>query len=370
MTALVNIASNFTPPPHREGRNRLYRLRASAARLLREERVAWCGRRARLGHVDVRCGEGRASYGGVETCASVWVCPACASKIAEERRKEVRALADDHCRKGGSIYMAAFTLRHKHWQSATELRQAVTKSWSKMIAGAPWKRAMEKAGCVGGVRALEVTHGKNGWHPHLHVVFFLDHEIGADDFGIWLFERWCKIVERAGFGECNPDIWRFERAAHHDAVTDYVVKGNFDMELTRGHMKLAKGGGRSPWQLLTDAAEGDRRAAWLFRDFAKAFKGARQLTWFGDLREARSDLEIANADEPAELLGTIPSRTFGTIMHHGLGAALLDAAEAGGWQGVVDFLKREGLDGSTIDGSFAAAARGSGDVAVPAVHRH
>ena len=30
---------------------------------------------------------------------------------------------------------------------------------------------------------------------------------------------------------------------------DYVLKGNFDMELTRGHMKLVKGGRRSKLQL-------------------------------------------------------------------------------------------------------------------------
>lgn len=368
--ALVNIASSFSPLPHQEGRHRLYRLRRAAGRALwnrnyaKQERVCHCGQKAMQGHVDVRCGD-KASYAGIETCGSVWLCPACASKIAEGRRQEVRALAEAHCRAGGEIYMAAFTLRHHRWQKASELRDAVTSSWSKMLAGKPWQRARDKVGCVGGVRALEVTHGSNGWHPHLHVVFFIEgvkppaegavmlpqmvaamhaeKQNAIDEFGIWLFERWSKIVHRAGYGWCEPSIWKFERAAQYDAVTDYVVKGNFDMELTRGHMKLAKGGGRSPWQLLADYDAGDANAGRLFQDFAAAFKGARQLTYFGDLREAHSDLELAAKAEPGELIGTLPAKLFVAVARAGKASSLLDAAEADGWSGVTQFLIRENL---------------------------
>jgi hypothetical protein len=190
---------------------------------------------------------------------------------------------------------------------------------------------------------LEVTHGRNGWHPHLHAVFFLSSDDAAAEFGVFLFERWARIVQRMGFGDCNANIWRFEKAANYDAVTDYVVKGNFDMELTRGHMKLAKGGGRSPWQLLADARLGDNRAVWLFREFATAFKGARQLTWFGDLREARSDLDIASAEESSPIIGRISRRAFSTIHARGVACDVLEAAERGGWGAVLEFLAGEGI---------------------------
>jgi hypothetical protein len=340
--ALVNIATSFSQSPANEGRRRIFGLHATAARIMPEERVATCGRKAIFGHVDIRCGD-RASYGGVETCGSVWMCPKCASRIAEHRRQEIRALADKHCRKGGSIYMAAFTIPHHAWQRVADLKKAVASSWSKVIAGSGWKKAIATAACIGGVRALEITVGRNGWHPHLHCVFFLEKDADAAEFGIFLFERWARIVARSGFGECNPDIWRFEKAANYDAVTDYVVKGNFDMELTRGHMKLAKGGGRSPWQLLADAREGDNRAVWLFREFATAFKGARQLTWFGDLREARSDLELAATEEPGKVIGRIHRDIFKLIWRRGLACDVLEAAERGGWSSVLEFLEGEGI---------------------------
>lgn len=341
---LVNIANRITPG-RSERRKRTYRLRNVAARLLPDERVAMCGRRPHLSHVDVRCGDCGASYVGLETCGSVWTCPVCGTKIAEERRREIRALVEQHCRNGGTVYMCAFTLAHSVMHSARDLRKAVAGSFQRMLAGASWKRALAKAGCIGGIRTLEVTVGRNGWHPHIHATFWFDHsdEARAAEFGIWLFQRWARIVARAGFGRCNPEIWRFERAAHYDAVIDYVVKGNFDMELTRGHMKLAKGGGRSPWQLLDDAAHGDRRAERQFREFAAAFKGARQLTWFGCIRELKSDLELANVAEPGGIIGSMKASVFVRVSRAGLTAQLLDAAEADGWVGVLAFLTHENL---------------------------
>jgi hypothetical protein len=337
-------------PQWQEGRARAIRHRYQAKRLLPREAVARCGCRVFSGLVSVSVREGKAKFGGVQTCGSVWHCPVCAGYVAEGRRREVRELAERHVRETmdadgvarGAIFMGAFTLRHHPFQTARQLRLAVSKCWTSVIRGAPWKRAAAKARCRGWVRALEVTHGRNGWHPHIHAVFFLEDEAGADAFGLWLFERWARAVERAGFGACSPLAWSWERAAHHDAVTDYVVKGNFDSELTRGHMKLGKRGGRSPFQLLADAADGDDNAGRLFREYALAFKGARQVTYSKGLRDDAPDDE-ALAAEPGEVIGVMPSATYRRLVYRGLIAATLDAAERAGWRGVAEFLAGEGL---------------------------
>jgi hypothetical protein len=224
-----------------------------------------------------------------------------------------------------------------------------------MISGAPWKRAKAAAGCSGYVRALEVTHGHgNGWHPHLHAIFLLDSEDGAAMFGEWLFDVWSRKVEKTGLGQCERSIWKFERAAHYDAAADYVVKGNFDMELTRGHMKVAKGGGRTPWQLLNDADRGDAHAVMLFREFANAFKGARQVTYSQGLRaryglaDEQTDEELATEDVGV-VVGTIPARPFGRLVAKGLGSRALDAAETGGWSAVVALLQEEFVWSGEVD---------------------
>lgn len=170
---LVNTQDRFSPRCHREGLKRSYRLRSCAGRLLPNESVARCGKRTWLGYVAIKLKDGRARYAGVRTCGNIWTCPVCARKIALERAAEVRALADSEVRDGAEIYMAAFTIPHHRFQTAKELRWAVSRAWSKLIGGAPWKRAAAKVGLRGTVRALEVTHGENGWRPHIHAIFSL-----------------------------------------------------------------------------------------------------------------------------------------------------------------------------------------------------
>ena len=56
------------------------------------------------------------------------------------------------------------TVPHSIWQQHAKcLRDGVARSWSQLIAGKPWIKAKERAGLVGHVRALEVTHGANGY---------------------------------------------------------------------------------------------------------------------------------------------------------------------------------------------------------------
>jgi hypothetical protein len=342
--SLDNRATSFSPTWH-EGRRRAFALRYQAGRIMHGEAVRHCGRKVFGAGATVIVTEGKARFSTVHTCKSVWMCPVCAGFVADGRRREVRDLVDAHCRahRDGAVFMAAFTMPHHRFQTAKELRWAVSRAWSKIIAGKPWIAAKARARCAGWVRALEVTHGDHGWHPHIHAVFFLEDAAGADEFGIWLFERWARAIERLGYGECSPRAWSWERAAYHDAVVDYVVKGNFDRELTSGHTKLGKRGGRSPFQLLADAAEGDMQAAALFREFAEAFKGARQVTYAKGLRDdAATDDDLADA-AAGELIGILPTPVFAVVMFRGLGPSVLEAAERGGWGAVLEYLCGEGI---------------------------
>jgi len=276
---LVIEASRVSPPQQKEAlaeaartaiRRYRWRLREVAGKIIPKERVATCGIRTHGPTVDIRHGDGGAHIGGLHTCGSVWHCPVCAAKIAERRRQEVEELMTCAEAAEHPAYMAAFTFPHHRFQTAGDLRAVCAATWKKIIAGAPWKRACRKVNFLGFVRALEVTYGENGWHPHIHTVmaFAAGTPVAAiEEFGVWLFERWAAAIERAGYGSCNPDVWRWEPVRNAVQAGDYVVKWGADRELTQGHMKRAKGGGRTPWQLLDDAANGDKRAAALFREY-------------------------------------------------------------------------------------------------------
>lgn len=230
------------------------------------------------------------------------------------------------------------------------LRKAVAGSYRKLVAGDPWKRQKERYG-IGFIRALEVTHGDNGWHPHLHVLFFLDRAKDLDALGDWMFARWQKIVKRMGFGTPSGNAWDWKLAVSPEGAAEYITK--IASELTHAHMKEGRNGGRSPFQILSDyAALRNNRDAELFRDFAKSFKGARQLTYSRDLRDRYKVDVMDDADAAVEpeydskTVAFMTGETFEELAARELDMALLILVDnAPSWETVVQFLRRHRLEG-------------------------
>jgi hypothetical protein len=345
------------PEEAEQNSKRKYAMRRTAAKALPNEAVCRSGRHSlkdwktgRQLDVSIWSGEYGASYGGIISCGSVWHCPVCAAKIAARRSEEVANYARMHAEEGGVIFMATFTIPHHGLQSCNHLRNVVARAWSKLIAGDPWKRQRERFG-ISTVRALEVTHGGNGWHPHLHVLFYLNCEEGADELGDWLFERWQRTVQRLGHDKPSSKAWDWQKAISAETAAHYVAKAA--KELTTAHMKLGRQGGRSAFQILEDLATNwNERDATLFREYAKAFKGARQLTYSNDLRERYKVDEIVDADvvqmpEPrSTLVARVSPETFRTLIKKGLEEDLLAVVcSAPTWLAVYLFLARQGIQG-------------------------
>lgn len=353
--APCHYASRVSPPvgdeADKRGQQRLrnrrerYRLRETAARIV-GERIARCGVVPIGGMVRVMKGQGGAHVEGVETCGSVWGCPVCAAKIAERRRGEVETLCREHKAAGGSLHMAAFTMPHDRFQDCGELKQAIAGAWRKVCAGKAWQRWRETLG-LHYSRSLEVTHGGNGWHPHLHCLFYIAPGVAAAvvrQFSDWIFERWQRAVQGLGYAMPSRRVWRFEEVEHTEAAGDYVAKWGADSEIARGVLKQGRGG-KSPWQLLQDAATGDRRSAALFRAYFAAFKGARQLTHSRGLKalygvEDVEDAEAAATDPDSVTAGTLTKPEYRAVRRAGLLCRVLELAEEKPWKEVLIYIDR------------------------------
>lgn len=362
--SLVNQTNNLSPDTDDDGGFSLQRrrMRRCVGRHIPEHKCAMCGkypvwnmtnRNDPKVTIKREVGPGgQAFFGGIFQCGRVWVCPVCAPRITEARRKEVEAVVHRHMKAGGMVYLATFTLPHNKRQPLRDLRATVSNAFTKVRTGKKAQAAKVDAGEVGYVRTLEVTVGEAGWHPHLHVLYLLNHDDAtrAQDYGDRLFSRWAGLVEQWGYGRCNRSIWRFERASDPTAAGNYAVKWGCDRELTQTHMKRAKGGGRSPWQLLADICDADDpRDVALFREYARAMHGARQLTWSKGLRELyelnedASDEDLANKEPEAETLGFLTKEGLKEITDRLLEDELFGEIERRGWAGVFYFCLRFGV---------------------------
>lgn len=298
--------SDYDPGAAKIGR---FVVQAAARFCLPESRTAKCLRIRR------RNGEGgiegvsvwravehsTAHYKGLQTCGSVWACPVCSGTISERRRVELAQAIGLHRAAGGDVLLLTLTNRHERRDDLGELvkgqAQALRRFMRGTMASSAWFDAL---GSIGTIRAMEVTHGDaNGWHPHYHILVFCRAGVDlaeATGAGSAIWANCCKLA-----GLRIPSIERGLTLQGGEYAAQYVGKWGLDHEMTKGHQKKALAGGSTPFDLLRRIVAGESvgRSAALFSEFARVFKGRRQLVWSKGLK-ARFAVEDASDEAIAE----------------------------------------------------------------------
>lgn len=316
---------------------------ANALRPSQRARVSKCGRVRIVPTLQIRITEGRAHFSGLLSCGSVWECPNCSAKIRATRAAEVQQAVAWHGAE--RTLMLTLTVRHGLGEDLEALRAGVALAWRMMQQGAPWKRFRERVGLVGTIRALEVTHGPNGWHPHLHLLMLArdTEQLTSEKERDFLAERWRSCVVRA-LGERNAPSREhgFKMTPCH--ASEYLAK--LGLELAGGD-KQGRPGHRTPWQIAHDAVDrGSDRALW--QAYCVGIFGARMLTWSRGLRVAAGlgpeldDETIAAAEDPAAARVCFISGNVWDALRAtpGVVLALLEAAETGGAPAVERVISR------------------------------
>ena len=227
-------------------------------------------------------GAGRATYRGLQTCKSAWNCPICAKRIANERRAEIVGYMNKHRATGGSVFFVTFTFPHNRTQELNDSMEKLALAEKYLKSGKGWSLIEDKFGILGTIRNIEVMLGLNGWHPHIHSVFFLkDGHKGVDLEALRaaLFDKWSSACVRAGLDapsdEHGVDVRR------GDAATNYITKFGLENELTGWQAKVG-GKSISPFDLLRIYKKTDNRGVKLaaknaFREYSEAFRYKKQL---------------------------------------------------------------------------------------------
>lgn len=338
-------------PTTTQGARERYRLQSVAAELAPGERVASCCRRPHGSTVDVMTRPGSASYVGLQTCGSVWACAVCASKVSERRREELRAAIVAHEAQGGTVLLVTYTIRH---QAQDDLARSVDGLIEALRSVRSTRRGRElvlRWGVVGAVRALEVTHGRrNGWHPHVHQLLFLEGPVADPEaLAVELRQLWANALHLKGLREVNDHGIDVKAATM--SVAEYVAKfgrertWGLDRELAKSCVKRGREGNLSPAGLLSLAAEGDRDAGRLWQEYARVFKGRRQMTWSRGLRDRlglgieETDEELAEGSDGCDTHAITLSRSdWGVIVANDARAEVLEVAARGDRSALVTFL--------------------------------
>jgi hypothetical protein len=266
--------------------------------------------------------------------------------------------------------LLTLTMPHDYEDRLTDVLGTVRASFGATISGRAWQADKEGFSLAHYIVAHDGTVGKNGWHPHLHILLFgervlSDAEVTA--LADRLHERWSRAVEKRGHRAPTREHGiQLERARQRVDVARYVcqvIAGDegdesrtvpVALEMTRGDLKTSRHNGqRTPWQLLSDltarrAADGewtdeleqaDARDFALWQEWERATKGLRAIRWSKGLRaavglttEERTDEEIVAAEVGGVDVFSFPDVDSWKAVATTPGArsAVLRAAESGG----------------------------------------
>jgi hypothetical protein len=212
---------------------------------------------------------------------------------------------------------------------------------------------------------VEVTYGRNGWHPHLHVLIFTRGRLSDDleqGYGAWLAAAWQEKVVGLG-GRVPSEAVGVHLAAitSGESAGEYVAKvqdgdgeaveRNVAAELLRGDLKQARRNrhgvkGLVPFQLLDLIGDTDQRVhdgalrAW--HEYEHATKGRRCITGLSPLSKlygvadpsdaalAAADQEPTDPDEHPEVVRSmrlLPAGIWRNLCRAGLHVRYLDVVE-------------------------------------------
>ncbi len=269
-------------------------------RTVARPRVAVCGlKRVRKTVQITREPSGGMGINGPGFCGSTWTCPRCAHCIASERADEVQEAVKRWKERSASntLSMVTFTVRHALGDDLGFVRRGIQKAFRALWTGRGGAERRARLRRAHMIKALETTHGENGWHPHLHVVFFHDGEPNSEAIEE-LHEAWRVAVTRQIGPRYAPSREHgVDFSPLHEAT--YIAK--LGLEVAAITTKEGRVGSRTPWQIAQDAGAGDEASMALWRTYSRAMHGARQLFWSPGLRkllrlrEELSDEQIAEA---------------------------------------------------------------------------
>ncbi|MCD2191651.1 protein rep [Actinomycetospora soli] len=374
-------------------RTERYAIRRGLRRVWRNDRVTGCGRAGARpdGEVVVRYSPATAATGpvtgfsGLLTCGNVWLCPECSGKVSAHRAARIERALTTAVDRGGWAVLITLTTRHRLGiPLGVLLSDGVQAGWRAVGKSRAVRETRKRLGVLGIVRAVEITHGPNGWHPHVHaLVVFAGRppRSALDALGAAMFRAWSAAIAREGLPAPIADSggldvshlgtrMREGTLASLSAWAAYAAKG-ITGEAIMGAVKDAKGRNRSIRELMRDGVLGTRwessdgraavttddTAVELLREYEIATKAVKQLTGVTELERAlgldedtATDEEIAAAEAGGEDVAVIAGGYWDTLVEP-VAADLAAAGERFGPDGIRRWLTRRGVPWTWPTGS-------------------
>jgi len=343
-----------TPEPqavtNKPVREKLYRIRSKISKeKIVSQRTANCGYKTIGRHAEINFNplHGSVNVSNIETCASVWQCPVCRSKIMQKRANELQIIEERFKAEGGHTAMITFTVPHYKHQSLKTIqgnhkgKTGISGAMARLRQHRAWRSLKKQIGYISDCRATEITHGSNGWHQHMHMIIYTHREIDIETTEPVLLNLWADCCEAAQLDRPNNHGVKITRGA-----SQYIAKWGAASELTSTTAKEGKNGNMSISEMEATMLTDPDSVKMTLKEYYTTMKGRKLLTWSGHNMRAQfldtelTDEEIAKDDHgEGERLFVVDVKTWHQIYNTGLIGTMLSMIEKDPQNGLFAFLR-------------------------------
>ena len=310
-------------------------------------RLWHCGRTPRKfsEYIDlVRGSKGKVFFSGLQHCAGYWVCPICVYKIEEQRVNDIYDTLMEYRSNGFNINMVTLTIPHYKSESLKSNMDLLIKMFDSVRK----HRDLRKY-TVQFLRSLEIKYGKNGFHPHLHIVFPIEDH--SEDYFKIFNNLWLEQLKK------NDKKVVPEYAYHKvkwddklDTLKDYLCKWDIGDEVVKGMRKKGHLNNFTPFEILELIANGEmfpnslsttRTPTSVFKEYATDIFHKRQLQAsrkFWLVKNMKSDAELCVDDKIDEIIYRIGYDKFLELGRSNKIHEVISMYEKYGVDGVDNFL--------------------------------
>lgn len=277
-------------------------------------------------------------YQGLARCGKGWTCPYCHAVLMRKKAEDITEAVRRWEAMGNHLAMLTLTVAHTAEQPLEDV-------WG-MLAGA--YQAMNKSlrgikgrlGIEGSIKATEATIGANGWHPHYHILLFVNRPIGeieAAEIKAALYDIWAAQVEKRGgrsSWEHGLDVVPIEFGTGAAAYITKIAEEMTDAEGAKeGHDSM------TPFQLLDNPTPRNEK---LWSEWATVTKGKAAVQWSKGLREklgmakekTNREIMLAEGQELTEVKGFVGREAWKEVTEPEQVEWVRDSIAAGNHDGV------------------------------------
>lgn len=244
-----------------------------------------------------------AGLSGLQTCGSICSCPVCATKKMVDYGNDIRKALLYAESVNLRPIMLTLTAKHTRQMTLKYFQEAFRDSYNFFQRNRRWKRIKKQMDIRHQITSREITHGKNGWHYHMHILFFVPvssvhHASNATQETNILQSIWMDALKNNGL-EAKEQI--ASQLSGKNASDTYLAKLGFEVaengdlayELTGNENK-----GKTVFDLLAMAHYGDIGAETLYVEYVQQMQGHKWVTFSNGFKDLFKEIELEQTPVP------------------------------------------------------------------------